>query len=435
MRFARSLALLAAPVLLAVAPRASVLVVGPSGPFADVASAVAAAADGDTLLVETGTYGAVTIDSKSLTVVADEGATVVLEGETAVANLALGELVVLAGITFRATGARALVGSANQGTLRLQACAVVAQSASPGCALRDGAVFTGCDDLALEGSSFLGGDQPSGGAASCPGGVGLRLASSRAALYDCLVRGGRGGADLGAACGPSCPSGGPGGDAAVAVGSFVFAANTGFQGGAGAHGVDASGGCLGTLASNGGPGGDGYVQTDAGGTWPARLVRIASTFVAGAGGAGGTDDAWPCAGPGGDGPSGQGLVVLAGVDEPLDGARRRMFSPVVARELASVPLTFRGEPGDQVTLLVGTTPLWRYRANARGVALVGVPLLQSIVAGTIPGSGLLQTQLALPDLGAGVESRTWFLQALMRDAGGQLFLGSAGSLVILDQQF
>jgi len=47
----------------------------------------------------------------------------------------------------------------------------------------------------------------------------------------------------------------------------------------------------------------------------------------------------------------------------------------------------------------------------------------------------LGTQVALPDLGAGVESRTWFLQALMRDAGGQLFLGSAGGLVILDQQF
>jgi len=52
-----------------------------------------------------------------------------------------------------------------------------------------------------------------------------------------------------------------------------------------------------------------------------------------------------------------------------------MFSPAVARELASVELTFRGEPGDQVTVLVATTPLWRYRANARGVALVGVPLL------------------------------------------------------------
>jgi hypothetical protein len=68
--------------------RADVLTVGPTAVFAEVQTAVDAAADGDTILVARGNYASFSIVDKAVTVVADTGADVFVDGPLAVAQLA-----------------------------------------------------------------------------------------------------------------------------------------------------------------------------------------------------------------------------------------------------------------------------------------------------------------------------------------------------------
>lgn len=89
-------------VCLAPGPAAGVLVVdaagGPGADFADIQPAVDAALDEDVILVRTGSYGPVTIDGRSLSVVADEGAVVTLSGAFRIVNVEADQRVVVAGL-------------------------------------------------------------------------------------------------------------------------------------------------------------------------------------------------------------------------------------------------------------------------------------------------------------------------------------------------
>src|SRR4051812_36571211 len=119
---------------LAAASRADVLVVDASGggQYVQISAAVAAASSGDTLLVKSGTYSAFTIDGKSLSVVADSGASVVVDGSMGIKNLTAAQTVVLAGLTsshassssssFDPTFGVGLFVSACQGQVRAQGC-------------------------------------------------------------------------------------------------------------------------------------------------------------------------------------------------------------------------------------------------------------------------------------------------------------------------
>jgi hypothetical protein len=55
--------------------------------------------------------------------------------------------------------------------------------------------------------------------------------------------------------------------------------------------------------------------------------------------------------------------------------------------------------------------------------------------GTIPAGGTLNAAIPSFDLGAGVESRSYFLQALHRLPNGERVLGSPASVVVLDSSF
>ena len=74
-----------------------------AGQYLQISAAVAAAASGDTLLVKSGTYAAFTVDGeKSLSVVADTGASVTVDGTVAVKNLAATQTVLLSGLNLGA---------------------------------------------------------------------------------------------------------------------------------------------------------------------------------------------------------------------------------------------------------------------------------------------------------------------------------------------
>jgi len=90
--------------LAALAPlgRADVLVVdasnGPGADFTAIGAAIAAAADGDVLLVRDGLYSFALVDGKSLVIQAEATATVTVDGGITVRNLGAGQSVVVRGI-------------------------------------------------------------------------------------------------------------------------------------------------------------------------------------------------------------------------------------------------------------------------------------------------------------------------------------------------
>lgn len=83
----------------------SVLVVddtpGPGVQFSDIAPAVAAASDGDLILVKSGTYSGFDIHHRSLSVVADIGAMVEIVGRVQVSALAAANRALLRGLKVR----------------------------------------------------------------------------------------------------------------------------------------------------------------------------------------------------------------------------------------------------------------------------------------------------------------------------------------------
>ncbi|MCP3917657.1 MAG: hypothetical protein GY711_19090 [bacterium] len=88
---------------LALPAAADVLRVGPAQPYSEVADAVAAAVDGDLILIASGTYAGFTVDDKALWIAAHPGAHVVV-GEVAVDDLAAGKSLRLTGFSDQRKG-------------------------------------------------------------------------------------------------------------------------------------------------------------------------------------------------------------------------------------------------------------------------------------------------------------------------------------------
>src|SRR5262249_40423605 len=97
----RALGAILASTFLATSALANVIVVNAAGGgnFMDIQSGVSSAFDGDTILVKPGTYAGFTINGKSVTVVADSGPAVNVQGAVFVSNLSASQVVVLSGLT------------------------------------------------------------------------------------------------------------------------------------------------------------------------------------------------------------------------------------------------------------------------------------------------------------------------------------------------
>ena len=119
----------------------------------------------------------------------------------------------------------------------------------------------------------------------------------------------------------------------------------------------------------------------------------------------------------------------------LAGTARRMTMPVPVREATPLTLTFTGIPGDVVRLTLWEQAGFAYIPAYNGVLLERAPLLRRITLGTVPGSGVLTKVIAFPELPAGVQAKTYFLQAYFIDAMNTVRLGSAVGQVVLDSAF
>ncbi len=414
-----------------VAQAGSVLVVqtgGATGTYATIQLAVTAAADGDVVLVKAGAYSAFAISNKDLTVVADAGASVQVQGTVLVSNLSAARRVLLSGLDVTGDYLAPSIGhgllvSSNTGSVRVDRCQL---HAAPGtleyCQQHEGALITNSLDVAFAHCTIVGTDaalQLYG-----VGGFGLRSMASKVAVYDCTLRGGLGGTC--AVCSlMNCVyfyavsyDGANGGSGIRVQQSDVFVSRSTARGGDGGPALPNP-----NYSTYGGCGGSGAELSGTGNSWRFDLTLF--------GGVGGLSQ--------GGAPNGTaGLTIASGSTAfpVLPGSGRTLQASAVLRENNALALTLSGQPGDSAGVLVSMTPRYSLDLAANGVRLTAAPSNgRFIPLGTVPGGGTLSASLPIGDLGPGVQSRRFFVQSIHQDASGAFVLGTPQSVVVLDSAF
>lgn len=410
-----------------------VLVVDASGAgqFFRIQGAIDAAADGDTILVKTGSYPGFTITDKGVTVIADTGQNVCILGSVRVANLAPHRDVLLDGLLIvvptgaYSTDQRALRLIENAGSIRVEECFLQGSSCGgPGpCSGGDGTKLEQNTDVVFARCEILGG---SGGF----GGWGMYSWNSRVAAYDSRFQGGPGG-NLGSSS-SECeePHGGLGAYLGGGQTTFLLASGSAFFGGDGGIGGTAPH-IFCHCGNDAGSGGSGLVSSV-----PNSLHLLDGTFAGGH--AGPIPDCVDCCSwPGGTGgccPGADGYGVGGTAPVYYPGFSHRLGVENPQREHSTVPVRVYGATGDQAYLFISSRTNFRFVEGYRGVQLTQQPA-PPIFLGTLDWEGVLNGQLRLPELGVGEQARTFFLQTATRDSLGQWTFGSPVSLVVLDQAF
>lgn len=383
---------------------------GPAGTFSDIQSACNQAHERDTILIKAGSYSSFEVVDKWLTIAADVGGSVTVNGGISVRDLAAGKRVTLRGLT--SSGASGVGNffeglrlTMDHGPVRIMSCAF--QGVGPGFPGGDGVSVDHCDDVSLSHCVSSGGIGATGYAGPDRGGHGVSLTHSSVALHDCVLSGGYG---LNSIPPPADTDGADGGDGCNSDASVLFASATTFQG---AHGGDCA---LSFGLTDAGSGGNGLTVGNGG---IARLVS--PTATGGAAGFGPNASAgWPL--------SGSPILTQA------VSARRMTVGPDPIREGTSLTISVNGQPGDAVGLVLTpfTSSTFNAAWNGQQLFPAGTPFLRF---GTIPAGGTLVQHLPIADLGPGVASRTYQMQALFAGTDGHRVLGTPVSLVVLDSAY
>jgi hypothetical protein len=372
---------------------------------------ISGAQAGDTLLVKPGSYpSGAFIGGKGLQIVADTQLGVSITGGVRIQNTPPGQHVVLSGLAVQGepwsgvgTGVGLRVTNTN-GPLRIDHCSFL------GTEVGNGAWLLAAADVVANSSAIKGNNSTSWGPipASNDAGSGLVSSGGKLALFSCNLRGAPGvDADVWA-------DGQHGGRGAT-VGSWEFyAARTSFTGGPGGRPF---GSC--TIGGNGGRG------LSYGGATVANALGC--MFDGGAGALGNNCFCATCL----NGHPGQPLVGPVNV---IASYTTRLDAPRVAREGQTVVVTITAQPNVRAFLLASLAPAHQFDAAYKGPLLVRAPYVLRMALGPMTSS-TIQAQVTLPDLPAGTESETWFLQAFTRSPTSGVHAGEPRSLVILDSAF
>lgn len=380
---------------------------GPGSDFANFPLALASAADGDTLLVRSGSYfGPIILDDLDLSIVADSDAEVDLE-RLEVRNISAAKTVTLRGLTITSQ----LFGQ--------QPNLVVADCEGPIC----------IEDCRFEGASLIVGEvvritdaravtltrctlEPpvsSGGSAT------LHITRSAVALFESSVQGGD--------ASPSVIGPGIAGPAVLVDDSRVTVAASLLTGGNGGPGFSGANPCQ--------DGGDGQPGLRVVGTGLGRVEVIDSTST---GGSGGAASGVGCS----DGADAPDYDVVNGILSQLPGVAPRfaMSSPMRSGELLEFELS--GLPGSTTWMLLGFSPglLKPYAPLLTGVAVIGAPELllpyfPIPVDGTLGDEDLPGTLLLPP----GFTHLELYFQPVAFEPTFELIAASPTALLLLDPAF
>jgi hypothetical protein len=384
------------------------------GIFPTIQAAVDAASDGDVLVVAKGAYSGFTIDGKGLWVLAlpPSAPQSTVSGRVTVLNLPANSMVVIAGLNI--TAPSSTFGQLSPGVslvhcsgpILLRQCTIkggaflqhFSTPASPGVRIIDcpRVFLAGC--VAEGGDGMFAYDDP-----GQTGGIGLDSASSAVALYDCTIRGGKGG-DEG-------NPGGNGGTGCRVDNWGVFLSGTQIIGGKGGDGSSIFCGVKGN-------GGDGLAVTNA------QALILHSTMQGGAPGS------YGCGG----GAPGQPLVAIGSSVVNLPGYRKFLGAPWLAGDASPLTLSLGAQPGDAFHFLFARGPNFMPQVSVNGVWAIPPPVGASApLLGIVPASGSLQVPLQLRDLGGSPVATRYFGQGLCEDMAGAQWLTSPLYVAVLDR--
>ena len=380
---------------------------GPGVQFGQIQEAVDAAADGDLIVVRSGTYDQVRVVGKSLAIVEEEGAEAAVAGGFDVRQIAADQSVVLRGfdISGAAPGFSALSLTNNAGLVWGEDLAT--PSLRVPLYYRDvlhGISATRSSVVVLSRCNLAGGAATEGSV----GGLGAWVSGSRVVAYDSVLRGGDG--DLGYSL-----QAGVGGVGALVVPNeqpaVLFLGGSKVAGGSGG---------VGYLGSEGADGGDGLVVAGLGAT------------------------AWyldtDCSG----GQCGQtytkhcfqtGNAVLGetgGETNLLDELFRSISVPSPVRAGSDATLSYTGLAGDQAFALISRVPGFQFIAAEQGVLILD-PAYDVVPLGQLSESGTLETKFPLAPLPGGLGGYTTFVQASTMTPDGTTVLGGVSALTVLNQ--
>lgn len=393
--------------------------------FSSLPAAVAAAANGDTLLVRDGYYQEIHLNGKGLTVVGEGQVTIDGGGfftsnvsSLDVRNTAPGQRVVLRNLEFIGTainndGLRITKLSNCAGPVLLEDCRVTPQFLVGYPMEADN-----CASLTLVRCSVSGGlsfiDTSTGTVLGNVSYTAVSVRDSQVAIYDSFLKGsnGRAGFDFN---GQSVPPTDPGHGLRVNESSFLVV------------GSELRGGDAGSTASTsdctvGGDGAAGLIVVSASGAPPGGTVQ-GSTLTGG------------IAAPGtcglADGTDGLGLSDPFGVTTFWPGAARKssITSPVIEGGIAT--LEFEGVPGDPVVALYGPQliPAFPYLPEPTLLHLA-LPF-ELLFLGAVPPSGNGSIDFTMPLLDPGVQSATLFVQIAQIGAPLATYEGGPSALTLL----
>jgi hypothetical protein len=407
---------------------ADVLVVDAAGggEYSSLIEALAAADDGDTLLVRPGDYRefgeSVEISGRSLSVIGD-GAGPVLLNATQI-SLPLGKRVVLRGLTIEATTFDSSTTglSLAGGDVFIEGCSIFGRDGHSAFASAFGgkAVSASNVRLVLQGCTLEGGRGSDSSEATFlgaqPGGYGIEVfIDATVAVYGSTITGGAGGDSI-----PSSFSPAPGNVGGLGLradfGGPVLVAGTTITGGEGGSGDEIPG----SFSASAYAGGDG-VQVSGGTT----LTLQDSTLI---GGAPGVDGAGQPGFPG----IALDVHVPASVVQNGTAHRANAFGPP-ASEGGTIQLDVTGEPGDLFALFLSPLPAVPLPAVKLGFFHLGAPLLGPFVIGPLGPSGSASLSVPAPNLGFGPEGAVLvYQQAFVKPAVGATLLSSPTTLVVVD---
>ncbi len=390
------------------------------GNHLDIQAAVASATSSDVILVRPGTYGGVLINDQTVRIIAsDPVQRPLLTGPIHVFDLAAGKSVVLSGLEVNPIlpamnlsdwDGHALLAINCDGSIRVQDCKLTGNQTHTytidpyffhAISVEDAA------DVAITTCDAKGGR----------GDHGLLTYDSQVSTAQSVFTGGTG---------FNCDRGGNG---AFLTNTLMFDSASLLLAGNGQWNSCGASSYYGYYGFGCGTNGGDGIRV---GSFPSvsAFTSVETVLMAGMAGNGMTGIyGTPCNGTDGSPATGIAPNLVAGT------ARRSSYAATLSNGgVLNVSLT--GVVGDQVTLILATTPQFDSTGSPVGVRLVGPPVASSVdyielSLGTL-SSPTMDVQVLLPLLAPGAPHKTWFAQTLFTDASQSGWYGPGRTVLVLE---